>query len=65
MPWSSTRNGAPSTGGCPEHRAAMGQVLEHGTWPDRADIDALLDLPLPGVDELVGMMEIARLAEAR
>ena len=43
----------------------MGQVLEHGTWPDRADIDALLDLPLPGVDELVGMMEIARLAEAR
>jgi arsenite-transporting ATPase len=45
-----------------EHRAAMGQVLEHGTWLDRADIDALLDLPLPGVDELVGMMEIARLA---
>jgi arsenite-transporting ATPase len=43
----------------------MGQVLEHGTWLDRADIDALLDLPLPGVDELVGMMEIARLAEAR
>jgi arsenite/tail-anchored protein-transporting ATPase len=43
------------------HRAAMGEVLEHGTWLDRADIDALLDLPLPGVDELVGMMEIARL----
>ena len=45
-----------------EHRVAMGQVLEHGTWLDRGDIDALLDLPLPGVDELVGMMEIARLA---
>lgn len=44
------------------HRAALGQALEHGTWLDASDIDALLQLPLPGVDELVGMLEIARLA---
>jgi arsenite-transporting ATPase len=44
------------------HRAALGDALEHGTWLDRLDIEALLDLPLPGIDELVGLLEIARLA---
>jgi arsenite-transporting ATPase len=48
-----------------EHRQALGDVLEHGTWLDRADVDALLALPIPGVDELVGMLEIVRLAAAR
>jgi arsenite-transporting ATPase len=43
-------------------RSALGDVIEHGTWLDRADIDALLDLPLPGIDELLGLAEIARLA---
>jgi arsenite-transporting ATPase len=47
-----------------DHRAALGDVLEHGTWLDRHDVDALLDLPIPGVDELVGMVEIVRLAGA-
>ena len=46
------------------HRSAAADVLEHGTWLDRDDIDALLDLPLPGVDELVGLIEIDRLARA-
>ncbi len=44
------------------HRVALAEALEHGTWLDPADIDALLDLPLPGVDELVGLLEIWRLA---
>jgi arsenite-transporting ATPase len=44
------------------HRQALADVIEHGTWLDRADVDALLALPIPGVDELVGMLEIVRLA---
>ena len=46
------------------HRQPLGDVLEHGTWLDRADVDALLDLSIPGVDELVGILEIARLTDA-
>jgi arsenite-transporting ATPase len=48
-----------------EHRQALGDVLEHGTWLDRADVDALLALPVPGVDELVGVLEILRIAATR
>ena len=48
-----------------EHGAALGEALEHGTWLDRADVDTLLDLSLPGVDELAGILEIARLADSR
>jgi arsenite-transporting ATPase len=44
------------------HRQALGEVLEHGTWLDREDIDALLELSIPGIDELVAMLEIVRLA---
>src|SRR5439155_23458897 len=47
------------------HRQALGDVVEHGTWLDRADIDALLGLSIPGIDELIGLMEIGRLAESR
>jgi len=43
------------------HRGALGDVLQHGTWLDRDDVDLLLELPLPGVDELAGMLELARL----
>jgi len=46
------------------HRQALGEVLEQGTWLERADIDALLDLTVPGVDELVGLLEIARVSGA-
>jgi arsenite-transporting ATPase len=45
------------------HRHALGDALEHGTWLDRADVDALLGLSIPGIDELVGMLEIVRLAD--
>jgi arsenite-transporting ATPase len=45
-----------------EHRRPLGEILEHGTWLDREDVDALLDLSLPGVDELIALIEIDRLA---
>jgi arsenite-transporting ATPase len=45
-----------------QHRRPLGEILEHGTWLDREDVDALLDLSIPGVDELMGMIEIDRLA---
>jgi arsenite-transporting ATPase len=45
-----------------ERRRSLGEILEHGTWLDREDVDALLDLSIPGVDELIGIIEIDRLA---
>ena len=48
-----------------EHRGPLREILEHGTWLDHEDVDALLDLSIPGVDELVGLMEIARLAQTQ
>jgi len=45
-----------------ENRRALGDILEHGTWLDATDVDTLLDLSFPGIDELVGLMEIERFA---
>ena len=45
------------------HRRALGDAIEHGTWLDREDVDALLRLSIPGVDELVGLLEIVRVAD--
>ncbi|HEY3045006.1 MAG TPA: ArsA family ATPase [Vicinamibacterales bacterium] len=42
---------------------ALGDIVEHGTWLDRQDVDALLGLSIPGIDELVGLREVIRLAE--
>jgi arsenite/tail-anchored protein-transporting ATPase len=47
------------------HSRALGDIIEHGTWLDRADVDALLDLAIPGIDELVGLDEIVRLSRLR
>ena len=47
-----------------DHRAPLGDILEHGTWLDRDDVEAMMDLSMPGVDELVGLLEISRLAHA-
>jgi len=47
-----------------EHRRALGDILEHGTWLDREDVEALLDVSLPGIDELVGLLEIDRLSRS-
>jgi len=43
------------------NRRGLGEALEHGTWLDRSDIDALLALPLPGIDELMALLDIVRL----
>ena len=56
-PWSSTAAGVHPVAHGASGRDGPGARTRHVA--DRADIDALLDLPLPGVDELVGMMEIA------
>jgi arsenite/tail-anchored protein-transporting ATPase len=48
-----------------DHRRPLGEILEHGTWLDREDVDALLDLSIPGVDELMGILEIARLGDGQ
>jgi arsenite-transporting ATPase len=47
-----------------DHRAALGDILEHGTWLDRDDVEAMMDVSVPGVDELVGLLEISRLAHS-
>jgi arsenite-transporting ATPase len=47
-----------------ENRRALGDILEHGTWLDATDVDTLLDLSFPGIDELVGLMEIERFARS-
>jgi arsenite-transporting ATPase len=46
------------------HRLALGDIVERGTWLDREDVNALLNLSIPGIDELVGLIEIARLSHA-
>lgn len=46
-------------------RAGVALALQHGTWLDRADIDILLSLPVPGIDELAGVLEIVSYSEAR
>jgi arsenite-transporting ATPase len=45
------------------HQQALGEIVEQGTWLDREDVDALLGLSIPGIDELVGLSEVIRLAE--
>ncbi len=44
------------------HGRALADIIEHGTWLDRHDVDALLQLAVPGIDELIGLLEIVRLA---
>lgn len=45
-------------------RPALAAIIERGTWLDRADVEAFLNLALPGVDELLGLIEIERLGAA-
>jgi arsenite-transporting ATPase len=46
------------------HRAALERILLRGTLLDRQDVARLLQLSLPGIDELVALAEIERLAPA-
>jgi arsenite/tail-anchored protein-transporting ATPase len=45
-----------------EREDAFRTVAERGTYLDDDDVDRLFSLSLPGVDELVGLVELARLA---
>jgi arsenite/tail-anchored protein-transporting ATPase len=44
-----------------DRRPALATILEQGTFLDRGDIDSFLNLSLPGVDELLGLLEIERI----
>jgi arsenite/tail-anchored protein-transporting ATPase len=48
-----------------ERRGALEVVAERGTYLDAEDIDRLLELSLPGTDELVGLLELVALASQR
>lgn len=45
-----------------DRREAIRTIAERGTYLDDEDIDRFMALSLPGVDELVGLVELLRLA---
>jgi len=45
-----------------ERRSALRRIVGRGTYLDDTDIDAVLRLAFPGVDELIGLLELRRLA---
>src|SRR5918999_704450 len=45
-----------------ERRTALRRIVGRGTYLDDDDIDAILRLAFPGVDELIGLLELRRLA---
>jgi arsenite-transporting ATPase len=45
-----------------DRRATLEQLAVEGTWLDRDDVRRLLELSLPGIDEIAALLEIARLA---
>ena len=40
-----------------KHRAVLAEIADRGTMLDEADIDDLLSLSLPGMDEVIGEVE--------
>lgn len=46
-----------------EHRAALHEIVAHGTLFDDDDIGRLLDLGLPGMDEVMAFLHLATLLE--
>jgi arsenite/tail-anchored protein-transporting ATPase len=44
-----------------ERRETLRQIAERGTLLSSEDVDQLLALPLPGVDEVLGLLEVVRL----
>jgi arsenite-transporting ATPase len=46
-------------------RRPLRTVADRGTYLDEEDVDRLLALSLPGVDELIGLLELHRLARGR
>lgn len=47
-----------------KHREQLGTIADRGTYLDKEDIQAFLDLSLPGLDEIMGLLELGRLARA-
>jgi len=47
-----------------EHGAQLHEIASRGTFLDNYDINRFLDLSLPGLDELMAAMEIARQVES-
>jgi arsenite-transporting ATPase len=47
-----------------QRKQGLETIAEHGTYLDAEDIEQLLRLSLPGVDELVGLVELRRIARA-
>jgi len=45
-----------------ERRPALARIVGRGTYLDEDDIDSILRLSFPGVDELIGLWELDRLA---
>jgi arsenite-transporting ATPase len=45
-------------------RGALAAIVERGTYLEREDIERFVHLSLPGVDELMALIELARLAAA-
>jgi arsenite-transporting ATPase len=47
-----------------ERRRPLRTIADRGTYLDEDDVDRLLALSLPGVDELIGLIELHRLARS-
>jgi len=47
-----------------QRRDALATIALRGTYLDREDVERFLSLSLPGTDELIGLLELARLARA-
>ena len=48
-----------------ERRSLLESIAVAGTWLDRDDVERLLRLSLPGIDELAALLEISRLSQSR
>jgi arsenite/tail-anchored protein-transporting ATPase len=47
-----------------QRRDGLATITLRGTYLDREDVERFLSLSLPGTDELIGLLELARLARA-
>ena len=47
------------------HRAVLAEIADRGTLLDEADIDQLLGLSLPGMDEVMALFELSEFARAQ
>ena len=45
-----------------DRRASLERIALQGTWLDREDVNRLLGLSLPGIDEVAALLELSRLA---